>query len=339
MFVSHLKEDAKFIYNFYKYTKNKYAKDFNCFYERINSFFLVEFLFAFVVRLDINIIDEVAEYNYKKYLLKNKNKFYTKILFRFLAKIYFIKYYTKLNKKKISHLFIWDDNEIKKRALILAAKILKINYKIFYKSYNDNLILIEDFATRHKSLISRNYEFYLNFEYERKKYEIEKKDIVLVYLQDDNSVDCILYAPIISKQKDFIKLIYNISQKLKNTKFIIFNAEFKNFVSENIIYAKEKFEDFLPYAKAVVTINSADVLKCLDYETPIITFGDAFYNIEGVSTTPTSEEGLVDAIDNPENYYNQKVAGAFMNYIDGKSIEIASMESPSNNVFEEILSS
>jgi hypothetical protein len=337
MFMGHLSDDAKFLYSFYQYTQKNYQKDYNVFYDRISSFLLMEFLFAFTVRLPKEIIDEIAEYNYKLYISKYKNRFFTKFLFHWLAKAYFVKYYGKLLKKKIEYLFIYDDNEIKKKACVIAARVLKVNYTILYQGYKPNVLLMDHFATRWRSLMPHNPEFYLQISGKRKTTPSQKDNIVLVVLQDDKSVESVLYAPVISKQFELLQLITDVSQVLIKTRFVIFNASKWNAGTHNIVYTKENFASFLPKAKAVVTINCQSAMHALDFDIPIIAFGDAVYNIEGVSVVPKSKKEFIDILEKPSVYYNKSVACNFMNVIDGKTAVTSSMSNPSTQTFETIL--
>ena len=337
MFVGQSKIDARFIYNFYKYTKNTYTKNYHCFYERLNSFFTFESLFAFTVRLPKEVIAEICEYNYKLYIKKNKNYFFINFFFNWLAKVYFVKYYGKIRNKNISYLFIYDDNTIQKKACIVAARALKINYTIIVDGYKSNTLCLESFGTRWCAAVPHNAQFYLELNSERQTKRSTMENNVVVILQNDASVDAVLYAPLISTQKELMQLVAGVANILQQTNFIIINYA-KNWGDyENIQYSQNNIEALLSSAKCVITINAPEAIAALDYEVPIIAFGDAIYNIQGIAVVPRTQSEIIEIINKPSLYYNKKIASGFLDYIDAKSVMYYENDIQGVTTFESIL--
>lgn len=337
MFIAHYQDDAALLYKFYQYTKRKYSKVCHAFFDRIFFFIWIEAPLAFATSLSKESVKEISEYSYKRYIMKHRKRWYTRFFFDWLGKAYFVKYYTKLRKRNIDRLFIYDDQPIANKACIMAARALNIYTSILYQGYKNGTILLDKTGTRWASSIPHNKEFYTNISSERQTTPSTKKDIVLVILQKDDSPESILYAPIISKQSELLHLVTEAAQQLVRTQFVVFNSSKIMNNIHNITYTKEPIEAFLPYAKTVVTINNHEALQALDFEIPVISLGDTFFNIEGISATPKSKEDLINMIQNPTPYYDKKTACRFMNYIDTQSVAVQSMYNTPESCFEDML--
>lgn len=337
MFMAHYQDDAALLHKFYQYTKTKYSQIYRAFYDRICSFLWIEIPLTFAKPLSKEVIKEISEYTYRRHIMIHSNRWYKRFIFDLLGMAYFIKYYIKLKKQNIHYLFIYDDQPITNKACIMAARSLNIYTSILYQGYKNGMILIDKVGTRWESSIPHNKEFYLTIGSKRQTASSVKNNIVLVLLQKDDSPESILYAPIISKQSELLQLITEVAQQLIRTQFVIFNSAKKMDNIHNITYIKEEMLEFLPYAKAVITINNHEALKALDFEIPIISFGNTFFNIDGIAVTPKSKEHLINILENPNPYYNKEMACRFMNYIDTQSVAIHSMYNAQESCFEDIL--
>lgn len=309
-FISSSKKSSNLLYSIYRYAHEQYKSQYKAKFKRFTHFFLLEILFAIQKNLPKEIVQEISEYSYRKYVAKKPEYFFTRYLFNILGKCYFIKAYTFLKNSNTDVLYIFDDTSIINKATIFAAKILKLEIKILHQGYRNNTIFIDSNATRWNNSIPRNVEFY--YQIKAQKIHITEEnnhtdDIVLVLMQDDFSPETLLYSPLFVNQKQFLATIKEVAKEMPKTKFIIFNNNSEEQDTKNLLFTKKTFQEFLPFCKCVITINNQEALFALEELKPIITIGNAYFNIEGIAVSVASTSKLITTLQNIHQFQIDKL--------------------------------
>jgi hypothetical protein len=305
LFFATSKKDSTLFFDLYEHTKGYYKHIYKPIFKRITSFFILEWLFALQRNLPKDVVNEISEYSYRKYVAQNQDGFFTRLFFNILGKMYFIKCYNILQKYNIEILYIYDDNTIINKACIIAAHNLKIDVKILHDGYKKNLIFIDENATRWNNSLPRNVSFYEEIQPSKtyiQKMEAKKENLVLVLLQDDLSPETLLYSPWVRNQKHLLRILADLSKKVPQTQFVVFNATMEYHDTPTIHFTKKPLQEFLPFCKCVITINNQKALFALEVLKPVITLGNAFFNIKGITIGVSSEEKLHTSLKNIDSF-------------------------------------
>lgn len=209
-------------------------------------------------------------------------------------------FYKKLNineEKYKENLFISLIAKEKKEEIKRKDKIYKL-YRILDKL---KMSLKKDGDITEKSLI----EYFINKYkiFKNKKIKIDEKiqgDYIFIPFQVETDSQIILNSPKIKKMTELFELVSKAVEEynLKTNKQI--KAVFKTHPMDpaldikKILYLNKKYKDsilvtigdtkeLIKNSKAVITINSTVGVEALCEYKPVITLGEAFYNIEDIS--------------------------------------------------------
>lgn len=342
LFFASSKENSQVIFKLYTHTKEHYKKVYKSLYKRHSGLFFLAWIFAIQKNLPKEIVEEISEYSFKKHVTQLPEKFCTRYWYNILGKIYFIQCYTLLKKHNINTLYLYDDTTIINKACIIAAQYLKIDVKIIHEGYKNNILMIDGNATRWHNSIPRNQDLYQNLN-PNKTYITQKPqqahNIVLVLLQNDLSPETILHSPWVLNQKHLVRIIGNLAKNLPQTQFIIFNAESPSTETQNLHFTTKPLKEFLPFCKCVITINNQQALEALEEQKPIITLGNCYFNIYGITQPVGSEKQLLETLQNIENIpFNTQTANGFLYCLnDVFSVKLYSVENPQSQELDAIL--
>ncbi|MFT4967139.1 MAG: hypothetical protein ACI9CD_000136 [Candidatus Deianiraeaceae bacterium] len=324
------------IFQLHQYTKNKYGAIYRPIYKRALNFFIFEWIFALQKNLPREMVKEISEYAFQRYVLKHNAGFFARLFFDVLGKMHFVKYYGTLKKHDVQHIFIYDDIAIANKACIVAAYTLKVDVTIFSEGCTNAMLLVDRSATRWNNSIPRNVDFFKILNPQRQYISDSPHpsgNMILVVMQEDSSPEILLHSPWISSQRQLLRIIVSVSQKLPNTHFVIFNTRQQYEDSANVHFSDKPLEEFLPFCKAVVTVNDHRTICAFEYHRPVILLGNTFFNIQDLSVSASSVETLHSAIVDIENFpFNKEVANNFLYAINTLySVKCLNVNYPTNN--------
>lgn len=296
MFLSANESDEAFMKEMYNYTDAELSKTVQPFFRRVTNFFFIEWIFAVQKNIEHDLVEYMSEYGFLKHIQTKPKKFLTRFYIDCLAKMHFINSYSYLRKHNIDVLYVKDDNSIPHIACITAAHNLKIEVKILHEGYREEMLFIDSNATRFRNSLPRNPDFYKNLQLEPHTVENEVKNLILVLLQPEDSMEILLDSPFVKSQKYFLTIISQLANKHLDHQFVIFNSNFEFHNTENVSFLNEGFTTLLPNAKAIITVNSPQAIHGFEFNKPAIVLGNAFYAMQGLTIPVTSKEGLFTAI-------------------------------------------
>lgn len=303
MFLSANESDEAFMKELYDCAASALADKVRPFFRRVTNFFVLEWIFAVQKNIEYDLVAYMSQYGFLKHTHTKPNKFFTKFYFDCLAKMHFIKSYAYLRKYNIDVLYVKDDNSISHIACIVAAHNLKIDVKILHEGYRNDMLFIDSNATRFQNSLPRNPEFFKNLQVEQ-SVEVENKadNIILVIMQPEDSVEILVNSPFVKSHKYLLTIIATLAKEHLNYQFVIFHSNYHFQDEENISFLDDGFEQFVPNAKAIITVNSHKALYGFEFNKPVIVLGNAFYAMEGLTIPVTSEEELFNAIDKLDTF-------------------------------------
>jgi hypothetical protein len=312
--------DETFMSKLYDFAEEQLSNKLNVFFRRVTNFFIIEWIFAIQNNLDADLVNYIAEYSFRKHILKKKQNIFTRFYFNCLAKMHFINSYTYLRKHNIDLICVKDDTTIANLACIVAGHNLKIDVKILYEGYREEMLFVDDNATRFRNSLPRNVEFYKNLEIEPHNVEVASENVILILLQPDDSVEILLDSPFVKNQKYILNIISVLAKNYLNYKFVIFGCDEEFHNTENVIFSSEDFVEFLPIAKAVLTVNSIKAMYAFEYNKPVVLLGNAFYNFEGLTITVKNEQeffGIVEMIEKfaQDDVFDGELAHKFVAFV------------------------
>jgi len=316
MFLSANKEDEVFMKSLHNYATEELSEKVQPFFRRVTNFFFFEWIFAIQRNLEHDLVVYMSEYEFRKYTVVNKNKFFTRFYFDCLAKMHFINSYSYLRKHNIDVIYVKDDISIPHIACILAAHNLKIDVKILYDGYRKEMLFVDANATRFRNSLPKNVDFYQNLQLEPHEINNNSENTILVLLQKDDSLEVMLDSPFVKNQKYLLATVSNLSKVHPNYKFIIFNSDVEFHNTENVIFSQDDFADLIPNAKAVITINSTQAMYAFEYDKPVVLFGNAFYAMNGLTIPIASEQEISDIISKIEEFeFDSSLAHKFIAFV------------------------
>ncbi len=302
MFLSANESDEAFMKELHQCVTSDFAKKVRPFFRRVTNFFIFEWIFAVQKNIEYDLVSYMSQYGYLQHIHTKPNKFLTKFYFDCLAKMHFINSYAYLRKHNIDVLYVKDDNSIPHIACIVAAHNLKIDVKILHDGYRSDMLFVDANATRFQNSLPRNKEFYKELNLQPTQIATKTDNIILVLFQPEDSPEILLNSPFVKSHKYFLTIIAKIAKIHLNYQFVIFHSDYEFQDEENISFLDEGFAQFLPNAKAIITVNSHEALHGFEYNKPVIILGNAFYAMEGLTIPATSEEELFTAIKNLDSF-------------------------------------
>ncbi len=339
MFLSANESDEIFMKEMYDYTNAELSQKVQPFFRRVTNFFVFEWIFAVQKNIEYDLVSYMSEYGFLKHIQTKPKKFLTRFYFDCLAKMHFINSYAYLRKHNIDVLYVKDDNSIPHIACIIAAHNLKIDVKILHEGYREEMLFIDANATRFRNSLPRNPDFYKNLELEQYAIENDSKNLILVLLQPEDSMEILFDSPFVKSQQYFLTIISNLASKNLDCQFVIFNSNSEFHNTENVSFISEGFTTLLPSAKAIITVNSPQAIHGFEFNKPVIVLGNAFYAINGLTIPVTSEEELFNAISTINSFeFDAELAHKYIAFVQNYyAIRCVNVAQPTKEDCERIL--
>ena len=133
--------------------------------------------------------------------------------------------------------------------------------------------------------------------YLRRNLPIDKIDLpekfIFVPLQVQDDTQILIYSSIIKTMTELVEQVYWANKRANTNLPIIVKEHPHDFGRQNYDVLRQKYPDIiwlkdfpinelLDKTSVVITINSGVGIEALTFEKPVITLGDAFYNVEGL---------------------------------------------------------
>jgi|GEM_PF-5744300 len=339
MFLSANESDEAFMKEMYDYTNTQLSKTVHPFFRRVTNFFILEWIFAVQRNIAHDLVEYMSQYGFLKHIQTKPKKFLTSFYFDCLAKMHFINSYAYLRKHNIDILYVKDDNSIPHIACIVAAHNLKIEVKILYDGYREEMLFIDSNATRFRNSLPRNLDFYKNLQLEPYNVQNDSKNLIIVLLQPEDSMEILLDSPFVKSQKYFLTIISQLAKKHLDHQFVIFNSNFEFDNTENVSFLNEGFTTLLPNAKAIITVNSHKAIYGFEFNKPAIVLGNAFYAMNGLTIPVTSEEELFIAINALDSFeFDEDLAHKYIAFLQNYyAVRCTNLLQPTKEDCERIL--
>ncbi|SDD79108.1 hypothetical protein [Sporomusa acidovorans] len=102
----------------------------------------------------------------------------------------------------------------------------------------------------------------------------------------------------------------------------------------NVVFANDYLtEDLIKQSKGVITLNSSVGIEALLYHKPVITLGNAFYNIPGLVTNVTDPNTLAEYLDVIDKPVNINLINKFLYYLRYMYLTEGSWRNPDERHF------
>ncbi|MFW6016587.1 MAG: hypothetical protein ACOCRK_09120 [bacterium] len=263
-------------------------------------------------------IDEIISYTYKKNITASrifKNNFIKKIykeVLRVQAICYLDYFYNYFLKNKIDIVIVWNGLPYPQAALSTIAKKMNIKTVFMENGYLPNTLTVDPKGVNYySSLSSLSKAFYDNISINKNKIEILRRNIIdnsgdftdlpekfiLLPLQVYDDTQVLIHSPLVRDMPQLIeesyKAVDNLNLRFKENYHLVIKEHPQDIgrINYDYIYKKYSYKNLkvfrsgnvhglLKKANAVITINSTVGIEALLHYKPVITLGNAFYNIK-----------------------------------------------------------
>lgn len=246
------------------------------------------------------------------------------------------------NNNNLCYLYLRNGENYMQAAIISWAKEKKINIIYTENGQLPNTFVIDTTGVNYKSSVPRDKYFFQNLSIpanyvtkknlETRKNKVESKDISLpekyyfVPFQVPTDTQVLLYSPWIKSMHEFYKLLESSIGSLPDSYYFVVkehpssSIRYKSLHSKNkkIIFANgNNTQKLIENAVATITLNSSVGIESLILGKPVITLGNAFYNIDDLVTQASSEEKFKKLIEKPEELpYNKDLVSKFIWWLE-----------------------
>jgi len=292
---------------------------------------------------------------------------YNNSIQKFLYK-YFLKYQSKLiycYYKKIiqqynpSLIGVW--NGIKYPQNIL--NLFKQKKIYFENGFLPNTTQADCKGVNFFNSVIRDRKFYENLDYYKKplptiliprkitrklegtQFDITKK-YIFIPLQVNYDSQIIYFSPWIKSMQEFFELINEIADYFNDLNFVFKihpndkatnYKEMINKTKKNVYFAVNNTQELIQHSEAVITINSSVGIESLLFEKKVITLGNAFYNIEGITQHANNKKELINIIENLYKYkIDKKLIKNFVGYLYYEYLIPSTWKNPDKNHIEKL---
>lgn len=233
-------------------------------------------------------------------------------------------YHRALASPKIKKVIFWNGLKFRQRIASIAAKDLGIQCIYMENGLLPGYTTLDQHGINYFNSVPRDSVFFREysdgqFHYQKNfsanSYQAEEKDLpehyIFIPFQVNTDSQVTRFSPWISNMFDLAQKIHEVSNRLgSNSPTFIFKThpactqDYTDLIesmktSKNLIFLQDNklsTPELIQNADAIITINSTVGIESLLQSKPVITLGQAFYNIEGITLASESQEQLVNSI-------------------------------------------
>ncbi|MDO6564787.1 hypothetical protein Q4488_15490 [Amphritea sp. 1_MG-2023] len=270
--------------------------------------------------------------NHSKYRFKNTTFwFFFNALKSTESYWLYLCYYKALANRNINKIILWNGLKHRQSIVSIAAKNLGIQCIYMENGLLPGHTTIDPHGINYLNSVPREKSFYQTysdgkFNYKElitfnpstlKKQKLPEK-YIFIPLQVNTDSQIIRFSPWIKDMYDFIEIINKASLELdKESPIFIFKTHpacSQNY-SKSIESSKKSKKlllldddklttaELIYHATAVITINSTVGIESLLQNKTVISLGQAFYNIDGLTLTCNTQKQLINAIRNSYKWH------------------------------------
>ncbi|WP_394182417.1 hypothetical protein [Marinomonas posidonica] len=253
--------------------------------------------------------------------------FYTRMQLT-IERLKYAKYLALLTHKKPEYLVIWNGKKLPNVTVVMAAKALGIKVFYFENGLLPNTVSLDPKGVNFASSLSRDPEFYRNFDPENRyvftapdivpRASIKKRNcfeaielperFVFVPFQVPHDTQIVCYSRWIKSMESLYEQVISAVKALGDPELKVVFKEHPTWHKHyDALYAKDPIAVFangnatpelMSKSQAVITINSTVGMESLLLGKPVITLGDACYNIDGLVQYANNQHELTECLDN-----------------------------------------
>lgn len=270
---------------------------------------------------------------YPKLLSISFNRYIYRFFLYCFEKFRMAKFHTLLKAKSPDYIAIWNGDKSPYHSLVLLAKHLKIKIIYFENGLLPGTTTIDFHGVNAKSSLPTSPSFYQNYHKQfplqvalpklrqrpnHKKRPTEPhielpQKYLFIPLQVPNDTQIVVNSPTIKSMEQLFYLLVNSWQKsLFSDHQLIFKAhpswpnDFKHLIDseqKNIHFANgNNTDELIKGATAVITINSTVGIEALLHRKPVLTLGDACYNIPGLVLHSVNNQSFIQTLNTLKNW-------------------------------------
>lgn len=252
------------------------------------------------------------------------------ILYRYQFMALFNCAHTQFVELKPKCVCVWNGHRLREKAAIAAAVELGLPILYFENGYLPNTTSIDPCGVNDACSLPRDPEFYLNFiktakttqhsgltsldvrqPIKCKKWQKTSDlhtqisgDYIFVPFQVDLDSQLLMNSPRLSNMSALYDELEAIALKNPQWTFVIkehpscklrYNHLYKR--QPNIVFTNNKTEELIKNARVILTINSSVGMESIIFHKPVITLGNAFYNIEGMTQHAENNARITQCIE------------------------------------------
>ena len=282
-------------------------------------------------------------------LLVNKRSYgFTKLLKFFLhvdALRFADAFKNKLNDVNPDAVVIFNGAHYKHQAAISVAEHAQKKIIYLERGCFPNTTMVDDMGVNAASSVSRNAEFYRGYRpksgvrlpsallkrenHPKRVSQLESTDIperyIFVPFQVHDDTQVLIHSPWVSAMEQFYEVLEASLPSLDSNISIVIKEHPSDTVTypglynrnQRIVFANgNDTQTLIESACAVITLNSTVGVESLLLGKPVVTLGNAFYNIKGVATHVIDQTSLNDVMQNIASLYrDESLIESFLFYL------------------------
>jgi capsular polysaccharide export protein len=242
----------------------------------------------------------------------------------------FFRYKHIFQRSDYSHLLVWNGKKFYQAIVIIAAKNYHIKCLYMETGPLPGYMQVSQHGVDASSQLPKNTDFYMQYSSGEKSSLIQKPEsenlIVFVPFQvvEDSNIYC--HSSWITNMRHLYEELEKCANQFSQLFFVIKEHPACSEVYEDLKRRHSKITFAPPqasiselFAKSdfVITVNSTVGLEALLVGKPLITLGDALYNIDEVVQSVSTVEGLYQAINKIFDGWqpNHQILQGFLNYL------------------------
>ena len=298
---------------------------------------------------------QVLEFKKPQSLPNWLQKFYIhtlRTIRRLEGRLLFRIYYHCIQEHQPQLIIIWNGLKFRQRLFLLAANELQVSHTLFLENGLLPNTTTADFkGINYTNSIPRHPQFFHNYAQTKKNLELPEhspchspstdtteetietrikalpKKYIFIPFQVNSDSQITLFSPWIKHMSELFHIIIQCKEKIQDSEIeFVFKRHPKcsetyqhylNNLPSRCHFVDDLTSDVLiENAEAVITINSTIGLESLTHSKKVISLGQAFYNIPGLTLQASSTSSLIGKIDQLADWQmDETLRCAFLHYL------------------------